>query len=121
MIAVVDDDPIVREATADLISSLGYTALAFDSAEQFLDSGQAENTACLITDLHLPGISGFELQTQLRSEGYRMPIIFITGFPEAKVQARALAAGAVAFLAKPFEQVSLVNYLGIALNDPSTC
>ena len=115
MISIVDDDPTVREATVDLINSLGYEAFAFESAEQFLDSGQAKNTTCLITDLQLPGLSGVELQTQLQRDGYRTPIIFITGFPEAKAQTRALAAGAVAFLTKPFEETALIDSLRIAL------
>ena len=110
---------MVRDATADLINSLGYTALVFESAEQFLDSGQVTKTSCLITDLHLPGLSGLDLQKQLQSDGYMMPIIFITAFPEAQARARALAAGAVAFLAKPFEQVSLTDYLDVALSSAS--
>jgi FixJ family two-component response regulator len=119
-ISVIDDDPMVRDATADLISSLGYTALSFESAEQFLDSGHAKNTSCLITDLQLPGLNGIELQHQLLADGYRMPVIFITGFPEAKARARALAAGATAFLAKPFEDSSLISYLESALHGSPT-
>jgi FixJ family two-component response regulator len=115
MISVVDDDPLVREATADLINSLGYTALVFGSAEQFLDSGEVKNTSCLITDLQLPGLDGIDLQQQLQVDGYCVPVIVITAYPEARAHARALAAGAIAFLAKPFEQAALVSSLNAAL------
>jgi FixJ family two-component response regulator len=114
-ISIVDDDPLVRGATADLLNSLGYTASAYESAEKFLDSGQARNTSCLITDLHLPGLSGIELQKQLRSDGHRTPVIFITAFPEARARECALADGALAFLAKPFEEPDLLSSLKVAL------
>ena len=115
MISIVDDDPFVREATVDLIHSLGYAVVSFESAEHFLDSGQLKNTSCLITDQHLPGLSGTELQMLLRSEGYETPVIFITGFPETKVRDRALGAGAIAYLTKPFEQGTLIVSLEAAL------
>lgn len=116
MISIVDDDPLVREATLDLIHSLGYSAAAFDSAERFLDSGQVKKTSCLITDQQLPGLSGTELQRHLQAEGYKTPVIFITAFPEVRVRESALRAGAVAYLTKPFEQDDLVDSLAIALN-----
>ena len=109
LISIVDDDPVVRDATADLLNSLGYTALGFQSAEEFLDSGRIKSTACLITDQQLPGLSGTELQAQLQADGYRTPIIFITAFPEPRIRDKALGAGAVAFLAKPFEQAALLR------------
>ena len=118
MISIVDDDPLVRSATADLLNSMGYSAIAFESAEQFLDSGHIKNTWCLITDQQLPGLSGTELQTQLRRDGYRTPVIFITGFPEQQVRERALSEGAIAFLPKPFEEMALVNSLEVALISP---
>ena len=116
LISIVDDDPVVREATADLLNSLGYTALSFESAEEFLDSGHIRSTGCLITDQQLPGLSGTELQTQLNADGYRTPVIFITAFPEPNVRKRALDAGAIAFLTKPFEQTDLVNSIKSALS-----
>jgi FixJ family two-component response regulator len=116
MISIVDDDPFVREATVDLIQSLGYAAVAFESAEQFLDSGKLPNTSCLITDQQLPGLSGIELQQRVRTEGYRTPVIFITAFPEMTVRDHALSAGAIAYLAKPFEQEVLIVSLETALN-----
>jgi FixJ family two-component response regulator len=116
LICIVDDDAAVRDATSDLLSSLGYTALGFVSAEQFLDSGQVQTAGCLITDQQLPGLSGIELQAQLRADGYRTPVIFITGFPEPQIRKKALDAGAVAFLAKPFEQADLMRSLETALS-----
>lgn len=116
MITIVDDDPLVRDATVDLISSLGYSAVAFDSAEKFLDSGYVANTSCLITDQQLPGLSGTELQKQLRNDGHRTPIIFITAFPEEKVRTLALNAGAVAYLTKPFEEADLIDSIRAALD-----
>ena len=116
LICIVDDDAVVRDATADLLNSLGYTALGFVSAEQFLDSGHVQSAGCLITDQQLPGLSGIELQAQLQADGYQTPIIFITGFPEPQIRKKALDAGAVAFLAKPFEQADLMTSLEAALS-----
>ena len=115
LISIVDADSMVRDATADLLKSLGFTAITFESAEQFLDSGHVRNTGCLITDQQLPGLSGIELQAQLRADGYRTPVIFITGFPEARIRDRALDAGAVAFLSKPFTETDLLSSLHTAL------
>ena len=86
MISIVDDDPEVRDATTDLINSLGYEARAYELAEKFLDSGQVKNTSCLILDLQLPGLNGIDLQKQLRIDGHLTPVIFITAFPEARVR-----------------------------------
>jgi FixJ family two-component response regulator len=116
LISIVDDDPFVRESTVDLVNSLGFAAAAFESAEAFLVSGRVKDTSCLITDLQLTGLSGVELQERLQRGGHGPPIIFITAFPEARVRARAMAAGAVAFLTKPFEETALINSLSVALN-----
>ena len=94
MISIVDDDPLVRDATVDLLGSLGYQALAFGSAEEFLNSGQVETTSCLITDEQLPGLDGLGLQNKLAANGSHVAVIFITAFPEAHVRARAMKAGA---------------------------
>ena len=115
VISIVDDDQVVREATADLIEALGYEAITFASAEEFLDSAQLEGTACLITDLQMPGVDGLELQRRLTATGYTTPIIFITAFPKERARDSALQAGAVAFLVKPFEEASLVNSIETAL------
>ena len=115
-ISIIDDDPIVREAIADLVQSLGYEAATFESAEQFLASGAVAETSCLITDLQMPGQSGLELQKQLLAEGHRTPVIFVTAFPEEKFRNRAMTAGAVAFLSKPFRDDTLIDCVKNALN-----
>ena len=115
-ISIIDDDPIVREAIADLVQSLGYEAATFESAEQFLASGAVAETSCLITDLQMPGQSGLELQKQLLAEGHRTPVIFVTAFPEEKFRNRAMTAGAVAFLSKPFRDDTLIDCVKTALN-----
>jgi FixJ family two-component response regulator len=115
MISIVDDDKVVREATADLVSSLGYPTRTFASADAFLEAGQLEHTSCLITDLQMPGLNGLELQSRLLDEGHRIPVIFITAFPTAGVRQRAMSSGAVAFLTKPFEEASLIQSIEAAL------
>jgi FixJ family two-component response regulator len=94
----------------------GFVAHGFSSAEEFLRSPHARDAACLITDVRMPGMSGVELQSHLIAQGRRMPVIFITAFPEEGSQKRALAAGAVCFLTKPFDGQTLINYLYDALN-----
>jgi FixJ family two-component response regulator len=115
VISIIDDDLIVRESTADLITSLGHEALIFGSAEQFLASGCLKDTACIITDLHMPDLNGLDLQSRLLAEGHRTPIIFITAYPKEAARSRALTAGAVAFLSKPFEESALISSLETAL------
>ena len=115
IIAIVDDDEAVREATKTLVRSLGYNASTFGSAEEFLNSEQVHDTSCLITDLHMPGLSGLDLQDRLIARGHRIPIIFITGFPDDTARARAMKAGALAFLTKPINQHHLVDHLEKAL------
>ena len=121
MISVVDDDASVREATKGLIRSLGYAAATFASAEEYLDSDHVADTACLITDVKMSGMSGVELQDRLIAAGYRTPIIFMTAFPEERTRVRALNAGALAFLSKPFDDDHLVECLNKAImNDGAT-
>src|SRR5207245_3112180 len=81
LISTVDDDTAARAGTRALVESLGYKAVGFSSAEHFLRSDMIGETACLITDLQMPGLNGLELQELLRSQGYRMPIVFITAYP----------------------------------------
>ena len=114
-ISIVDDDKAVREATKALVRSLGYDASSFSSAGEFLASGHVHDTSCLITDLHMPGLSGIELQSRLIADGYRMPIIFITGQPEDNARDRAMKAGAIGFIGKPFREDHLIGCLEIAL------
>ena len=110
-IAIVDDDEAVREATKTLVRSLGYNASMFASAEEFLNSEQFSNTSCLITDLHMPGLSGLDLQDQLIARGHRIPVIFMTACPEENARTRAMKAGAIGFLSKPFNDDQLLGYL----------
>jgi CheY-like chemotaxis protein len=84
-ISIIDDDQFAREATGDLVQSLGYEVLTFESAERFLESGCLAETSCLITDLQMPGLSGLDLQSRLIEEGQRIPVIFVTAFPEEAV------------------------------------
>ena len=115
VISIVDDDESFRRATMNFVRSLGYTAATFASAEEFLSADGARRTDCLITDLQMPGMTGLELQTRLSKDGHRMPIIFISAFPEVRARAQALAAGAAAFLDKPFNDDTLITCLSQAL------
>lgn len=117
VIAIVDDDRSVQTALRDLIESEGLSTLCFGSAEQFLDSGAQRNAACLIADIRMPGMSGLELQTKLKAERCRIPIIFITAHGDAKMQTQALREGALKFLAKPFDNTVLLEALHAAIED----
>ncbi len=120
MISIVDDDASVREATKGLVRSLGYKAVTFGSAEEFLGSERLHDTACLITDVQMPGLSGVDLQSRLIEDGHRMPVIFLTAFPEDRIRDRALGAGAFGFLSKPFDEEHLIGCLTRALNRDET-
>jgi FixJ family two-component response regulator len=115
VIAIVDDDESFRRATASFVRSLGYVAAAFASGEAFLQSDRLDEADCLITDVQMPGMTGLELQSRLRGQGKRLPIIFVTAFPELKARGQALADGAVAFLGKPFNDQKLITCLNEAL------
>ncbi len=115
LISIVDDDESVREATKTLVRSLGYKAETFGSAEEFLESTQIVATACLITDVQMPGLSGVELQDRLISDGHDLPTIFVTAFPDTKSERRALQSGAIAYLRKPFKEDHLVEHIDTAL------
>jgi len=117
MISIVEDDASVREATRGLVRSLGYSTATFASAEEYLRSERVRDTACLITDVQMPGMSGIDLQDRLIADGRRTPIIFVTAYPEERIRVRALGAGAVGFLSKPFNDESLIECLDRALGD----
>ena len=115
MIAVLDDDSSVREATRGLMRSLGYAAVAFASAEEYLQSDRVRDTDCLITDVQMPGMNGIELQKRLIVDGHHTPVIFMTAFPTEKLRASALEGGAFGFLSKPFDEDQLLACLHSAL------
>jgi len=117
-VAIVEDDRSVRESTGHLVRLLGYTTAAFASAEDFLNSGRVRDTACLITDVRLPGISGVELQSRLILDGHRMPIVFVSAFPDEAIRARVLREGAICYLSKPLQEQSLIACLDHALKRP---
>ena len=115
MISIVDDDESIREATKGLVRSLGYGVATFASAEDFLQSNQISDTECLISDVQMPGLSGVELQSQLIADGNRTPIIFITASQEERTRVKALKAGAIGVLSKPFNEERLIEYIRTAL------
>ena len=115
LVAIVDDDRSVQSALKDLMESAGLSARSFGSAEEFLESDQRNQTACLVTDIRMPGMSGLELQAKLKTEGSRIPIIFITARPDAKTKMEAMKAGAVEFLSKPFDDEALLVQVRAAL------
>ena len=115
VISVVDDDGSVRGATHNLVRSLGYAVHTFASAEEFLRSSHLGETSCVIADVRMPTMSGLELQAQLIARGLRLPFIFITAFSAEGDRARALQAGAICFLTKPFDGEALIACLDAAL------
>ena len=115
LVVIVDDDRSVQSALRDLLESAGLSALCFGSAEEFLELDQQNQTACLVTDIRMPGMSGFELQAKLETEGYRIPIIFITAHDDAKTRMQAMKAGAVELLSKPFDDEVLLEKVRAAL------
>jgi len=118
VISIIDDDASVRAATNNLLSSHGYSVHTFESAEDFLQSALQGVSSCVVTDVQMPGISGLDLLTRLRTRGNNVPLIFITAFPDEGVRARALKAGAICFLSKPFPGSVLINSIEMALNQP---
>jgi FixJ family two-component response regulator len=117
-IAVIEDDESGRRALKELLELLGYVTAAFASAEDFLRSNRLRDIACLITDVHLPGMSGVTLQRRLSSDGYRIPIIFITAFPQEVIRARVLADGALGYLSKPLQEEGLISCIEQAVQRP---
>jgi FixJ family two-component response regulator len=115
MVAIVDDDDLMRTALLGLLKSAGLLAQAFASAEEFLRSGHQHATACLITDIRMPGMSGLELQAHLNADHCRIPTIFITAHGDAKMRLQAMRAGAVEFLAKPFDDEALLESVRAAM------
>ena len=115
-VSVVDDDESVREAIRGLLKSVGIRADVFASAEEFLESDAAQDTACLILDVRMSGMSGLELQARLAAAGYKIPLIFISAHAsDREARARALQGGAVDFLYKPFNEEVLLKHVYAAL------
>lgn len=115
LISIVDDDEALRNSLDDLIRSVGFRTQGFASADAFLSSNQARDTACLILDVRMPGMNGLDLQRQIVAANWQIPIIFITSHTDGDARARALAAGAVAFLYKPFREEELLNAIDASL------
>jgi FixJ family two-component response regulator len=116
MVAIVDDDDLMRSALQGLLKSVGLPAQAFASAEEFLKSGQQREVGCLVADIRMPGMSGLELQARLNAERCRIPTIFITAHGDEQMRFQALRAGAVEFLPKPFDDDVLIESVRAALN-----
>ncbi len=119
-IYVVDDDPLVRKGVQRLLKSAGYSTETFPSAKKYLSSGHSsEGPSCLILDVKMPGLSGFDLQEELSAASYAMPIIFITGHGDIPSSVKAMKNGAVDFLSKPFEDQDLFDSISVALKKDS--
>jgi FixJ family two-component response regulator len=115
MVAIVDDDDLMRGALQGLLKSVGLPAQAFSSAEEFLESGQQHEVGCLVADIRMPGMSGLELQAKLNADQCKIPTIFITAHGDEKMRMLALRAGAVEFMAKPFDDEVLLESVRAAL------
>jgi FixJ family two-component response regulator len=116
VITIIDDDESVLVAAQMLVTSFGFKTRAFSSAEEFLQSPSLDETACLISDVHMPRVSGIELQRVLRSQGRNIPTILMTAFSNENVKSRAFAGGAVCFLIKPFDSRTLLGCIKRALS-----
>ena len=115
VISIIDDDESIRAGLNNLVRSLGYAVHAFASAEAFLRSAQLHSTSCVIADVRMPEMSGVELQSHLRGQGNQVPFIFITAVPEESIRRQALSEGAICFMAKPFDESTLITCLDTAV------
>jgi len=115
IIAIVDDDEAVRSSIGRLLRSLGFAAVDFPSAEEFLKSGLAASISCVITDVRMPGMSGIELQRELLVKNSNVPVVFMTAFAEERIKDRAISAGARGFLTKPVAERTLIDCINAAL------
>jgi FixJ family two-component response regulator len=114
-VVIIDDDIGVREALEDLFCGLGLNASCYASTRDFLHAGVPEGPSCLILDVRMPGESGLELQDRLAAQGIKLPIIFITGFPDVPMTVRAMKSGAINFLPKPFRDQDVLEAVWEAL------
>ena len=115
VICIVDDDKSVRRALARLVESMGMRAESFESPEALLNTGPSDDVGCFLFDVRLPGMDGFELHERVLAGGLRRPVIFLTAHPDEKKRARARAAGATAYLEKPFDEKALLGAIRLAL------
>ncbi len=117
MISIVDDDDALRHSLDDLIRSIGFRTQGFASAEAFLNSTELHSTACLILDVRMPGVNGLDVQRNIIAAKLRIPIIFITAHADSDAREKAMKAGAVAFLSKPFREQDLIAAISVALKN----
>ena len=115
LISIIDDDESVRVATTALMRSLGDIVHSFASAEAFLQSADVDKSSCLIVDVQMPRMSGVELQSALLSQGRRIPMIFMTSYPENRIRSQVLRSGAVCYISKPFRAQALIECIDKAL------
>jgi FixJ family two-component response regulator len=115
LVAIVDDDELFRRSIERLVRSAGFSVATFGSAEEFLDSAEVDHAACTILDMRLPGMSGLELQQRLIARATPMPIVFVSAHGEAALRDKAIRAGAIAFLNKPFDNSTLLDALNRAI------
>src|ERR1700690_571883 len=115
LVSVVDDDESIRESLPDLLREFGFAARAFSSAQEFLSTDDLDRTSCLILDVAMPGMSGLDLQQELKRRGEEIPIVFITGQKEEDIRKQALRQGAVRLLQKPFSDTALLDAVNEAL------
>src|SRR5215475_9291961 len=116
LLSVVDDDEMLRESLPDLLREFGFAAQAFSSGQDFLSSDYVGDTRCLILDVAMPGMSGLDLQQELKRRGRAIPIIFITGQKDEDIREKAFKQGAVKFLYKPFSDSALLDAVNAALS-----
>jgi FixJ family two-component response regulator len=115
LVLVVDDDPLMREAMQRLFRSVGMRAEVFGSTAEFLQSERADVPSCLVLDVRLPGLSGLDFQSELVKAGIQIPIIFITGYGDIPMTVKAMKAGAIEFLAKPFREQDMLDAVRLGL------
>src|ERR1700694_5526527 len=121
LVAIIDDDASVRATTDSLVRSLGYNVNTFTSAEELLRSNRLDDLSCVIADVQMPGMSVVELQAHLITQRNHVPFIFFTAFPDERVRAQALRAGAICYLTKPFDGDSLIQGLQAAVKKHDSC